>query len=404
MTAKRLFTRRCADNFRFQVQSLRMGIDWTVLIYLIIPAVVIAIVVYRSWWLDLPEWMEILPLDGFLFFFYIFSWFGTVRLFIEEADQLFLLQNRSFYLSLRRSGIVYSLGKQAVLTSLFMILFLPYFSKLQFTTLQLLQLFIVLALWKMTLLLMKDLCFYWISKRWLRICMFVLLFIVCYHIYSFFMLQVNGQVIFSIILLIAGMVLIRWKTTAVGHFFTEVEREFDAKYKIASLMLMHSGVIEKQNFKRRKKPWIFRRSQRLFSRRELDAVMLEQYIKIWLRKPQHLFSYFRFIGVSTVALFLFPANWGIVLVLIILFLFYQMVRSEWESYAKSHFIEMMMRDFDTLFFVKTKVICLFSLPIYIVIFVIYGLATSHWLLALIVFTVVAVILFIPWIQFKLERS
>src|SRR5690554_6870442 len=109
-----------------------------------------------------------------------------------------------------------------------------------------------------------------------------------------------------------------------------------------------------------------------------------------------IFSYFRFIGVSTVALFLFPTTWGIVLVLMILFLFYQIVRSEWESFAKSHFIEMMTRDVETLYFVKTKVICLFCLPMYVFILVIYGLTTSNWLLAFIVFIIVACILFIPW--------
>lgn len=404
MTSMRLFKKRCFHNFRFQIRAWRMGIDWTVFLYLLVPAIVAAIVVYRSWWFDLPEWMEMLPFGGFLFLFYVFSWMGSVRLFIEEADELFLLQNRSFYQSLRRWGMLYSGVKQIAFTGLFFIVFLPYFMTFHFSNVQLLLLFVVLAIWKTVFLFLKDACYYLITKRWVRISVFIFLFIAGYFIFSFFTSRFDLHLIFMIFLFIVGIVLFRWKTNTVVHFYSEAVREFEAKFQIVNLMLIQSGAIEKPKTKRRKKPWIFRRSQRLFSRRELDSVMLEQYIKIWLRKPQHLFSYFRFIGVSAASLFLFPANWSIVLVLMILFLFYQMVRSEWEFYAKSHFIEMMTRDVETLYFVKTKVICLFSLPIYIIILFIYGLTTSKWLLAVIVFIIVTCILFIPWIRFKLAKN
>lgn len=404
MTSMQLFKKRCFHNFRFQIRAWRMGIDWTVLLYLLVPAVIVAIAVYRSWWVELPKWMEMLPFEGFLFLFYVFSWMGSVRLFIEEADELFLLQNRAFYQSLRRWGMLYSGVKQIALTGLFFTVFLPYFMTFHFLNVQLLQLFVVLAMWKTVLLFIKDVCYYLVIKRWVRIGVFICLFIAGYFIFSFFTSRFYLHPIFIIFLFIVSFMLFRWKTNTIVHFYSEVVREYDAKFQIVKLMLTSSGAIEKPKTKRRKKPWIFRRSQRLFSRRELDTVMLEQYIKIWLRKPQQLFSYFRFIGVSTVALFLFPTTWGIVLVLMILFLFYQIVRSEWESFAKSHFIEMMTRDVETLYFVKTKVICLFCLPMYVFILVIYGLTTSNWLLAFIVFIIVACILFIPWIRFKLERS
>lgn len=404
MTSLELFKNRCLDNFRFQSRTLRMGIDWTVLIYLIVPAVIFAIVVYRSWWRELPAWMEALTFDGWLFLFYVFSWFGAIRLFIEEADQLFLLQNRAFYRSLRKWGIAYSLGKQVILTSLFLLVCLPYLIKFQFTHGQLLQLFFALALWKMAFLLIKDICFYVIAKRWLRIFVFIILFIAGFEIFLFFMSEFVRLFFFSILLLIVLIVLFRWKAAASRYFYTEAEREFDAKYQIANFMLVYAGAIEKRSAKQRKKPWIFRRSQRLFSHRESDSVMLEQYIKIWIRKPQRIFSYFRFLSVSAVALFLFPNNWSIVLVLLIVFLCYQMVRAEWDSYAKSQFIQMMARDFDMLMFVRIKVICLFSLPIYTLVFIVYGLTTSNWLSALIVFAFVAMILFFPWMRYQWQRN
>ena len=132
MTSMQLFKKRCFHNFRFQIRAWRMGIDWTVLLYLLVPAVIVAIAVYRSWWVELPKWMEMLPFEGFLFLFYVFSWMGSVRLFIEEADELFLLQNRAFYQSLRRWGMLYSGVKQIALTGLFFYRFFALFHDISF--------------------------------------------------------------------------------------------------------------------------------------------------------------------------------------------------------------------------------------------------------------------------------
>lgn len=112
MTAATLFWHRLIQNFRVQVKSWRLGIDWTVLIYTVIPAVIVSVAVYRSWWTELPIWMSKLPFEGLLLIFYIFTWMGSIRLFIEEADQLFLLQKRAVYFSLRRYGLIYSLQSQ----------------------------------------------------------------------------------------------------------------------------------------------------------------------------------------------------------------------------------------------------------------------------------------------------
>ena len=118
--------------------------------------------------------------------------------------------------------------------------------------------------------------------------------------------------------------------------------------------------------------------------------MLEQYIKIWLRKLQNFFFYLRFLGVLAVAIVLFPASWSVVLVLVIAFLFYQFVSAEWDAFARSPFIQMMTQDDDVLLFVKTKVIGLLTLPIYLIVCIIYGLTSANWLVAWMVFICVEI--------------
>lgn len=90
MNSHSLFFRRLTEEVKFQYGELRSILDWTIIVYLLLPSLVIFSFIYRSWWLAQPEWIADLPLFFFLFYTgYLAAWVGNYRTFILEADKAF---------------------------------------------------------------------------------------------------------------------------------------------------------------------------------------------------------------------------------------------------------------------------------------------------------------------------
>lgn len=167
-----------------------------------------------------------------------------------------------------------------------------------------------------------------------------------------------------LILVLLTILFFRIKMNRTGHFHEEVEREVDAKYKVASFVLMQSGAIEQRRRKQRRKPWIFRNSNQWFKQRSFHHVVVEHFVKAWIRKPQNLFTYLRFLGFSNVALLLFPGGWNFIVLLLVMFLFDQMARVEWEAFEQSSFSKMLARDPEDYAFSRNRILSLLLVPGY----------------------------------------
>ena len=126
MKSSSLFLGRLINSWKYQFGIFRSVADWTIMVYLIVPGAVIFGMIYRSWWLETPEWIANLPMFLLFFLLYIFSWLGNFRPFIQEADKVFLVKNKSLYLGMRKWGFGYSLLFQAVSTGTIIALLLPF--------------------------------------------------------------------------------------------------------------------------------------------------------------------------------------------------------------------------------------------------------------------------------------
>ncbi|MZP30402.1 hypothetical protein GTO91_11830 [Heliobacterium undosum] len=126
ITADSLFLRRLRSEWRFQYDLWKTVVDWTIALYLIIPALLLFADAYRSWWLAPPLWLAGLPavIPQSLLLLFIFT--GRMRIFVEEADHLFLLRQRSWHRRIVALGIFYSLGKELLLTVLLFLLLAPF--------------------------------------------------------------------------------------------------------------------------------------------------------------------------------------------------------------------------------------------------------------------------------------
>lgn len=108
ITPAQLFFRRVRAEWRFQYGVWKTAIDWTVALYIVIPAALIGLNYYALLWKNQYGWMEGLSFNWLLIAVYIFAWSGWIRTFMEEGDQLFLLRCKGWVKRIVALGLGYS--------------------------------------------------------------------------------------------------------------------------------------------------------------------------------------------------------------------------------------------------------------------------------------------------------
>ncbi|MFP3490042.1 ABC transporter permease, partial [Staphylococcus sp. SIMBA_130] len=78
---------------RYKIRDLKAALDWTVWLYILIPALVIGVAYYRSWWLVAPDWLTVIPEQAAVFPLFLIATTWSLRMYTEEADQVYLMQN-----------------------------------------------------------------------------------------------------------------------------------------------------------------------------------------------------------------------------------------------------------------------------------------------------------------------
>lgn len=105
MSSSRLLFRRIRENTSYQYGILKTIFDWTVVVYLLIPSMVIGIFIYSSWWATPPGWITSIPFAALFIFFYFLLWGGQVHTYMREADRIFLRVNKPLMLGLKQKGL-----------------------------------------------------------------------------------------------------------------------------------------------------------------------------------------------------------------------------------------------------------------------------------------------------------
>src|SRR5665648_842969 len=117
MTVARLLLLRIVSDWKYQYQVFRTAVDWIVAIYIVIPFSYIFIDFYLSVWREVPGWLFSIPLNALIGLIVVFIWSGTVRIFLEDADQLFLLQRKEWISRIIKYSLGYSVASNLLATS-----------------------------------------------------------------------------------------------------------------------------------------------------------------------------------------------------------------------------------------------------------------------------------------------
>lgn len=347
----KIFQKRVRDHLTSLSTFYKRSIDWIVWIYLILPASVISIYYYIQWWTD-PELLNMqgvhLILFGILFFVMLF---GNIRFFIERADQLFFRQFETSFQRLKFLGLIYSIVIQGLLLALTFMIFAP----------------IMLVQMKMSLALFVWLyLFIWIGSvmypagkqliqyhfaGW-RLHLFVSILNVCSLIVYSVLLYVHTTledvillILTFILFLILAVLLVFPYVNKRGTFQEDLAKEMMLKYRFTSLALQSAGLIGAPQFQRlkplkgNKRPWFFRHSGTIFTKRTPENALIELYLKYLIRDKNKWILMVQMMNAFIFAIIIVPSPLKWVMWGAALFLFSHLNYSFLASFEKRTFLK-----------------------------------------------------------------
>ena len=341
MNPQQLFARRLRRYATEQYQVWRSALDWTVLLYLLVPAILIGGGTYREIWLSPPSWLLELSWWWYPVVLLLPLILGRLRTFQEEADILFLAQQQHWLRRIVGLGMIYTIVVQSITVLLLHLLMLPYLVQglgLTWETL------LICAGWTVALRLLCTLAVNLADGRWTgwrRYTVDALLLLALLPLYVYGMRQWMSQPVWAGLLGIAAVAvvlvwLIRRKLASRSSLFADIASERDAR--LASTELLLSQASPPKRIGRLKQPLVLRRSQRLFRRSDAGTMLAELYIKSVLRQFGYVRLNLGFFSVSITAVVLTPLWLGLALLVVLPLMAGSWQRAQWKHWFDEEFV------------------------------------------------------------------
>jgi energy-coupling factor transporter ATP-binding protein EcfA2 len=180
-------------------------------------------------------------------------------------------------------------------------------------------------------------------------------------------------------LLLAGLFvwLVKRRLRVKGAFYQDMEREYAAKMRIASLLL--SGFVQKKRKPLRKRPFLLGRSQLLFRHRSPISGLSEVCIKSFLRSPAQIRLYLQYAAVAGGTLLLpLPSFVRWIVWLASAFLLSYWMKSYCKEVAAAPFLQLFPWTDRTKIGALRKCTHLLMLPAFMVLSLLMGFVSGAW--------------------------
>ena len=386
ITVTGLFFRRIVSDWKYQVQVWRTAVDWIVALYIVIPFSYIFGNFYFSLWRAFPRWLDFIPLSVLSAIILIFAWSGTIRIFVEDADQLFLLQRKVWISRIIKYSFGYSAIYNLVVTSLLLIILAPFLLlHYGFSLIGVVWLTVFVIALKNCMGLAKqlvELCY----KGWVqRLVKLVIFLITGVYVRQSVDLLLSSESLFYLsmfVLLIISCVLLHKRLKLRGTFFEDVSREQTAKLRLAKYMLKNLGTYVKRPIFSRKRPLLFRNSNLLFKERNPVNGLVEMCLKSELRNEKDVEVYLKTVGKCILAILIFPPDYGWLLWFVFSIMITNFVWLFWQEVIKAPFVCSLPWLPETKGAAVRKAIFYMALPGQLFLGVVVAIKTHSWLGAL----------------------
>jgi len=383
ITVTRLFLRRIVSDWKYQYQALRTAVDWIVALYYVIPCLAISLYSYFSWWRAVPGWLFSIPLNALLGIILIFIWSGTVRIFLEDADQLFLLQRKVWVSRIIKYSLGYSVGLNLLATSFLLIILAPFLLlRYGFSPVEIIWFTFFTFEFKTCVGIVKQLVELRF-KGWTQSIITTILFLMtsAYLRESVVFLLSQSYLFYlsGLILLVALIRLLYIRMNLQGVFFEDILREKNAKLRLAKYVLQALRTYVKKPRFSRKRPLLFRNSNLLFKERNPMNGLVEMCLKSELRNEKDVMFYLQMVGVSIVFILLFPPDYGWLLWFVFSIMITNFVWLFWQEAIKDPFVCLFPWLPETKMVAMRKAIFLMALPGQLTLGVVVAVKTHSWL-------------------------
>ncbi|WP_175989968.1 ABC transporter permease [Bacillus sp. Marseille-Q1617] len=283
MRASTLFRRRLAAEWNYQWGVMKSVLDWTIVVYLVIPVLIAAPFLYADMW-EHSElyWSGRLPFHVLFVLILFVTASGNFRTYLMEADLLYLLQQKDLLYPFKRYSFLYSVVDSVIRVLAAGVIAMPLFAGIY--GLQVSEVYpLMAAVLAVRLLFMTVKKF--TSKGTVKLAAFVLLAAA-----AAVLVTNGGSFAAGVIgLSMAAAVIFHhlWQMPRTDRWFMkEIEIEGRERVRYIKLILTYSMEVEKEPENQKSRPLhVFRDSQRLFKgRRSKEDGLLELLVKGFLRR------------------------------------------------------------------------------------------------------------------------
>jgi len=383
ITVTRLFFRRIISDWKYQYQVWKCAVDWIVALYIVIPFSAGFIYYYLSWWREVPGWLDYMPLNALPAIIVVFAWSGTIRIFVENADQLFLLQRKAWIGRIIKYSLGYSIIHNLVVTSLLLIILAPFLLlHYGFSLIGVVWLTVFVFVLKNCVGLGKQLVELRFKGWAKRIMKLVILLISSLYVSQSGVLLLSHKGLFylsMLVLLIVLSMLLYKRANLKGTFSEDIAREQTEKLRLAKYMLQTAGTYVKKPRFSRKRPLLFRNSNLIFKERNHVNGLLEMCLKHELRNEKAVEFYLKMVGVSILAILVFPPDYGWLLWFIFSIMISNIVWLFWQEVIKDPFVCLFPWPSESKLVAMRRAIILMALPGQVILGIVVAIKTHSWL-------------------------
>ncbi|MFT4414938.1 ABC transporter permease [Fredinandcohnia humi] len=365
----KLFFTRLRSEIDYQWKVFRSVVDWTIFLYIFIPALAFVGYNYYIWWTQTPTWFEGITIQLVLGILYLICWQGRIRTFLEAADQLFFIQKRSLVITLKKqTRNLYVLGYSIGIISILMLLAPFLVHQYSFSFIELLILGFYFCSLKALILVIKQ---YLDDTRssWKRNLSYITLFLALgtYSVVSLSLVILA----FSYAALLLGMIhtiffytLSTKRIHQLTTFTNDIYHDKKEKLKYMKFIFFFSEYVEKVPEQRKKDPFFYKNSKRIFKQRNPEKALKELYLKVFFRNKGYILQYLQIIGVTTSALLVIPPLW----IKLIFYLGFSIIIRVWlrviyKKTLSNHFITMIRKDDIVRIQTEGMIVNAFSIPV-----------------------------------------
>ncbi|PEZ01058.1 ABC transporter permease [Bacillus sp. AFS018417] len=340
---RKLFYKRLFHEVKRKWKAVRSVVDWTIALYLIVPALVFSWIYYASLWKNGPTPEDVLYWSVGFLVFYVATFSRSVRSFLEQADSLFLIQFPYHIKQMMKYGMIYSFFRICFTSALITILFLPIFLKsLKGTGVQAFFCFVFLICFRFTLVLLQRYIDVRFHKQWQVMIIKNILFfvgIVYIGITCRYVLQQSFYTFFFFLLLfIISFFLVKEKLHYHRFFFKEIEKEKGEEMRWTKQIMTLGGQVQKTT--NAAKPWLFPRSKRILIGNSNDSRIIEAFLKEYFRSGDAGGLYIRIILISGSAIWIAPWWIAAIVILFALFAIFRYSSDIWKVFSGKLFLQL----------------------------------------------------------------